>query len=295
MTTDLTKISGIGLNSAKALKEAGFDSIETIAKSTPEALGKVSGFGTKRAERVIASAKELVQIAKPAPAVKAKPAIKIKPTPVIAPVVASKRSARWSRTRTFFATAAVLLLLVAAVVYFGYRNEAGDFMPFQTAKQETTNDASNQAAMSPEQQAMNGQRVAGPEQHPMNGQHPMSGQRPMNGAGNREFVAMSPMPQQQHPSAMQRQANQPQWVTHQRAQADARRAQANAQANMHRAQAEKMREDSFKRFVASLPPAQAQQVIRQHEMAMQQMAESQKRHEAMVQQRNAYMNQRFGG
>ena len=37
MTTDLTKISGIGLNSAKALKEAGFDSIETIAKSTAAA------------------------------------------------------------------------------------------------------------------------------------------------------------------------------------------------------------------------------------------------------------------
>ena len=286
MTTDLTKISGIGLNSAKALKEAGFDSIETIAKSTPEALGKVSGFGEKRAERVIASAKELVQEAKPAPAVKAKPAIKIKPTPVAAPAVAAKRSARRSRTRTFFATAAVLLLLVAAVVYFGYRNEAGDFMPFQTAKQETTNDASNQAAMSPEQQAMNGQRAPAPGQHPMNGN------------GNREFVAMSPMPR--HPSAMQRsgmqrQANQPAWVNQQRAQADARRAQANAQAEMHRARAEKINEESFKRFVASLPPAQAQQVVRQREMAMQQMAESQKRHEAMVQQQNAYMNQRFGG
>lgn len=275
MTTDLTKISGIGLNSAKALKEAGFDSIETIAKSTPEALGKVSGFGAKRAERVIASAKDLVQKAKPAPAVKAKPAIKIKPTPV----VASKRSARRSRTRTFFATAAVLLLLVAAVVYFGYRNEVGDFMPFQTAKQETTNDASNQAAMSPEQQAMNGQRAPG--------------QGPMNGNGNREFVAMSPM--QRHPAAMQRQANQPAWVNQQRAQADARRAQANAQAEMHRARAEKINEESFKRFVASLPPAQAEQVVRQHEMAMQQMAESKKRHEAMVQQQNAYMNQRYGG
>jgi len=285
MTTDLTKISGIGLNSAKALKEAGFDSIETIAKSTPAALGKVSGFGAKRAERVIASAKELVQEAKPAPAVKAKPAIKIKPTPV----VAAKRSARRSRTRTFFATAAVLLLLVAAVVYFGYRNEVGDFMPFQTAKQETTNDASNQAAMKPEQQAMNGQRAPAP------GQHPMNGQRPMNGAGNREFVAMSPMQRPQHPSAMQRQANQPEWVTRQRAQADARRAQANAQAEMHRARAEKINEESFKRFVASLPPAQAEQVVRQHEMAMQQMAESKKRHEAMVQQQNAYMNQRFGG
>ena len=277
MTTDLTKISGIGLNSAKALKEAGFDSIETIAKSTPEALGKVSGFGVKRAERVIASAKELVQEAKPAPAVKAKPAIKIKPTPV----VASKRSARWNRTRTFFATAAVLLLLVAAVVYFGYRNEAGEFMPFQTAKQETTNGADSQGAMSPEQQAMNGQSAPAP------------GQGPMNGNGNREFVAMSPMPR--HPSAMQRQANQPAWVNQQRAQADARRAEANAQAEMHRARSDKMREDSFKRFVASLPPAQAQQVVRQHDMAMQQMAESQKRHEAMVQQHNAYMNQRFGG
>lgn len=286
MTTDLTKISGIGRNSAKALIEAGFDSIETIAKSTPEALGKVNGFGPKRAERIIASAKELVQDAEP--------------TPVVEPVVAAAKTSHFAsrgRSRTFFASAAVLLLLLAAVVYFGYQNGFGDFAPFQTAKEDTTNDANGQAAMRPGQKAMNGsakagdarmagQRTAAPGQNPMAGQPPMPGQRPMNGAGNREFVPMSAMPQ--NASAMQRQANQPDWVVRQRAQAD-------AQAEMHRAHAEKFREESWNRFVASLPPAQAEQATRHHEIAMRRMEESKKRHEAMVQQHNAYMNQRFGG
>lgn len=280
MTIDLTKIDGIGLNSAKALIEAGFDTVGTIAKSTPEALGKVNGFGPKRAARVIASAKELIK--------------DVKPAPVVAPVVAAAQTSRFAvrgRSRTFFATAAVLLLLVSAIVYFGYQNGLGDYAPFQTAKQDTTSDTDGQLAMQPEPNTMDGTMQA--RNMPMNGRNPaMHGQRPMNGPGNREFVPMSTMP---------RQANQPEWVARQRAQANQppwvarQRAQADAQAQMHRAQAEKFREDSWNRFVASLPPAQAEQVTRQRDMAMQQMADSQKRHEAMVQQHNTYMNQRFGG
>jgi hypothetical protein len=271
MTTDLTKISGIGANSAKALTEAGFDTIEAIAKTTPAALGKVSGFGPKRAERVIASAKELTQDAKPAAA---------KPTPVVAPAVAAKqttRVARFGRTRTFFASAAVLLLLVAAVLYFGYQNGIGGFSPVQTAQQDTSSAPDSQGAMMPGQRPMH---LAGMPGNPaMAGQRTaMQGQQPMGNAGMTESGAMP---------AMQRHPNEPEWVAR-------RRAQSEAQAQMHRARSEKIREESWNRYVASLPPAQAAQVTRQHEMAMRQMEESQRRQAAMIQQHNAYINQRYG-
>jgi hypothetical protein len=270
MTTDLTKISGIGANSATALAEAGFDTIEAIAKASPEALEKANGFGLKRAERIIASAKELTQDAKPAP--------------VVAPAVAAKqagRSAGRGRTRTFFASAAVLLFLVAAIVYFGYQNGIGGFVPVQTAQQDTSNAPANQGAMMPGQHPMRPMRGAGMPGNPaMGGQRTaMQGQQPMGEADKTEFGAMP---------AMQRHPNEPEWVTRQRAE-------SNARAEMHRARAEKIRADSWNRYVASLPPAQAAQVTRQHEMAMRQMEESQRRQAAMIQQHNAYINQRYGG
>jgi len=268
MTTDLTKISGIGANSAEALAEAGFDTIEAIAKASPEALGKANGFGLKRAERIIGAAKQLILDAKPAPA---------KVTPVIAPAAKAKpavRPIRRSRTRTFFASAAVLLLLVAAVVYFGYQNGIGGFAPVQTAQQDTSNAPANQGAMMP----MNGNPAMAQQRAPMQGQQPMNAPG-QNSAGQVGPAAMANM--QRHP-------NEPEWVTRQRAQ-------SIAQADMHRARAEKIREDSWNRYVASLPPAQAAQVTRQHEMAMKQMEASQRRQAAMIQQHNAYVNQRFGG
>jgi len=270
MTTDLTKINGIGTNSAKALREAGFESIEAIAKASPEALDKISGFGPKRAERVIASAKQLVQDAKPIPVV----APAVAATRTSRPAAHTSRPAKRGRSRTFFATAAVLLLLVAAFLYFGYQNGAVDFAPFQTAKQDSTDVAPQQGAMRPGQNAMN---VPGnPGNTAMAGHRTtLPGQQTANGARNADFAPMSAMP---------RQANEPQWVARQRAQAD-----------MHRAQAEKMRVESWNRFVASLPPAQAEQVVRQHKMAMAQIEESQRRQAAMIEQHNAYINQRFGG
>ena len=283
MTTDLTKISGIGSNSAKALVEAGFDSIETIAKTTPEALGKVSGFGPKRAARVIAMAKDLVQDAKPAPVVAptvATKAAKVKTSPKAAPiktpaaVTVKTPAARRGRARTVFASAAVLLLLVAAVLYFGYGKGISDFTPFQTAQQDTAKTPAKKAG----QQANRGPGNAGNVAMVAPGQT-APGQQPMNRAFN---------PGAPNMSAMQRHPNEPQWVSRQRAE-------AQAQAQMHRARAEKQNEASWNRFIASLPPAQAQQAIWQRDMAMKQMEESQKRQAAMIQQHNAYMNQRFGG
>jgi len=263
MTTDLTKISGIGANSAEALAEAGFDTIEAIAKASPEVLEKVNGFGLKRAERIIGAAKQLILDAMPAPA---------KVTPVVAPAAKAKpavRPVRRGRTRTFFASAAVLLLLVAAVVYFGYQNGIGGFVPVQTAQQDTSSAPVDQGAMMPmtANPAMAQQRA------------PMQGQQPMNHAEQTAPGAMS---------NMRRNPNEPEWVARQRAQ-------SIAQAEMHRARAEKIREDSWNRYVASLPPAQAAQVTRQHDMAMKQMEASQRRQAAMIQQHNAYVNQRFGG
>ena len=60
MSNTLTNIPGIGKAAAVKLNEAGFSSIEDIAKTSAAKLGKVPGFGAARAERVIASAKSIV-------------------------------------------------------------------------------------------------------------------------------------------------------------------------------------------------------------------------------------------
>ena len=62
MANELTDISGIGTAAAARLSEAGFTTIEDVAKATPDALGKVQGFGPARAMRVIATAKDLVDV-----------------------------------------------------------------------------------------------------------------------------------------------------------------------------------------------------------------------------------------
>lgn len=288
MTVDLTKITGIGSNSAKALAEAGFETFESVAKSSPEVLGKVSGFGPKRAAKIIASAKELVADAKPAPvavvapvvvttAKPSKPAVTtakpvvttVKPGKPAATAAKSSKPVARKRGRTFFAAAAAVLLMLAAVVFFAYQNNYWGMTASQTAHQDSAKAAPGQKASNHGQKAMNNPAIAAqgttaPEQRPMNG------------------------PGQQQWNAMPRQGNVPEWVSRQRAEATAR-------SEMHRAQAERIQEESWRRYIASLPPAQAAQVIRQHEMAMQHMQESQRRQAAMIQQHNAYMNQRYGG
>lgn len=62
MAHELTQISGIGDAAASRLSEAGFATIEDIARATPESLGAVHGFGPARAATIIAAARSLVDV-----------------------------------------------------------------------------------------------------------------------------------------------------------------------------------------------------------------------------------------
>jgi hypothetical protein len=59
MTTPIVKIKGIGLHSAEILTENGFKSVEDLAETTEETLGKLHGFGPARAKKVIKAARAL--------------------------------------------------------------------------------------------------------------------------------------------------------------------------------------------------------------------------------------------
>lgn len=77
MTTNtLTDISGIGAAAAARLVEAGFTTVEDVAKASADVLGAVKGMGAARAARVIASAQSLLDGAQAADAVADAPAKK---------------------------------------------------------------------------------------------------------------------------------------------------------------------------------------------------------------------------
>lgn len=58
---NLTLISGVGKSIAKDLMEAGFRRIQDVAKVSEEELLKVKGIGKKKAEKILASAKEVLK------------------------------------------------------------------------------------------------------------------------------------------------------------------------------------------------------------------------------------------
>ena len=57
----ISKIKGIGKKVEKVLAGAGFNTIEKIASSKVNELTKLEGIGKKGAERIITSAKELLE------------------------------------------------------------------------------------------------------------------------------------------------------------------------------------------------------------------------------------------
>jgi len=67
LTTDITKISGIGPSTAEVLKQHGFSSAEDIAGAPVERVAEVPGFGPARAGRVQAAARALLEGAATAP------------------------------------------------------------------------------------------------------------------------------------------------------------------------------------------------------------------------------------
>jgi len=276
MTTELTKIKGIGEDSADDLRKAGFDSIEAIAKSTPEELSKIKGFGAARANRVIKAAKELTKDVKPAvttPAPKATKSSKKADSIVYITAKDSKSDKRrWSGA--FISVAAVIVLFLVAAIFFFRLDGVGTLGSFVSNKQEVaqTTPAQGAANMQAQQRAahMQAQQQAWNAHAARNAnaaQNANTDQAAMNGMDNFGRDNMAPGSRQQA---------EPEWVASRRAEAD------------------KMREESWNRYLASMPPAQAEQVARQHAISMQRMEEAKKRHMAMVEQRNAYMNQRYG-
>lgn len=57
----VTNIRGIGAHAAALLSEHGFNSVEDIAKATPEAVMAVRGFGSVRAKQLVAAAAALLK------------------------------------------------------------------------------------------------------------------------------------------------------------------------------------------------------------------------------------------
>jgi transcription termination factor NusA len=55
----LEELSGVGEKTVASLKEAGFNSVEDIAKAIAEELTQVKGIGEKKAEKLIEEAKKL--------------------------------------------------------------------------------------------------------------------------------------------------------------------------------------------------------------------------------------------
>lgn len=60
MATPITKVSGIGAQTAEILVENGFDSAEVLAAAQEEDLLKISGFGPSKAKKFIEAAQALV-------------------------------------------------------------------------------------------------------------------------------------------------------------------------------------------------------------------------------------------
>ncbi|MCP4411468.1 MAG: helix-hairpin-helix domain-containing protein [Gammaproteobacteria bacterium] len=280
MTTELTKISGIGTNTAKELSEAGFDSIESIAEATPESLSKVKGFGADRGTRVISAAKELtkksisqketteetkevqettggktetVVAAVAAPvvvsAIKAEDKVENK-------VATEKKSTKYWNSTVLHPTAAVVLLAFA-VIYFGKIDIADNFNSMINNVQTFVSGSSEQQ---PESEQETTEIVADQNTDSL-----------IDEVNTAQSIAPQPVNQQQITQVpawvKEQRKNEPQWVKEQRSQADEFRAIQQARSDefraAHKAKAEKQMEESWKRYLASLPPAEAKRVAKQ--------------------------------
>jgi predicted RecB family nuclease len=59
---EMTQIAGIGPAAAELLRQAGFDSVESLAETNVLALSEVKGFGPIRAQTIISAAKDLIEV-----------------------------------------------------------------------------------------------------------------------------------------------------------------------------------------------------------------------------------------
>ena len=274
MSTEITKIRGVGANSATNLNEAGFTTIESVATATPESLSVVKGFSISRATRVIAAAKEIVEYTA---FIEVKTEVEtevetstdehelnnetstteestVKVEPVVAEVIVSKYAAIRSR-RVYLPVAAVIVFVGIVAFYF---TNPGAFDSLNTLN-------------STEQVAET------------------------TGSQEQQRVTTSQMPQQQQI---------PQHIHKQRAeayQAESRQRFMNGQppvepkwVTRQRIEAEEYRIESIKRIVSGQAPVEPVWVTRQRAQAEQFRVQAEQRHIEMVKRHQAYINQRFG-
>ncbi len=282
MTSDLTKIKGVGANSAKLLSEAGFASVESIANATVKELGKVKGFGPATANRVIAAAKEMN--APVEPEIKAEPAPEVKVEPVVVTATVAAAAAETSRfavlgsAQVLFSMAAILVIAIIIAAYAGLLDKYSDYFPFEITSQESQN-STNAVVTTADQQSND------------------TGMGPAHSNAEMQHAAM-----QEQFAAGQRLPAEPEWVTRQRTeaeqyQAEMQRRMANGEPPVEpvwitrqRAEAEEYRNEMQRRQAAGLPPIEPVWITRQRDQANQHRAEMQKRqmqhHQAMMSQRS---------
>jgi N utilization substance protein A len=58
--SDLTQLSGVGKQTAQILVNAGYETVRSVSEAEPEKLSQLEGIGSKLADKIIQSAKELV-------------------------------------------------------------------------------------------------------------------------------------------------------------------------------------------------------------------------------------------
>jgi len=304
MTNELTKISGIGANAAKLLEEAGFATIEAIATSTPEAISKVKGFGDARAERVIASAKELTNPVETVETVETVEPVAVSATPEVTttfskiiedeiedevkvdPVVASTQNSKFAALRSssaFIPTVAILILVGMIAVYSGVfgKFEGLSIPSMTTANQIDTTEGQAVAVVETGETGEVEEEIAPVVTENMNAQTtaPNTNSAP-------DSVQRTDM---QKRFAQGLPPVEPEWLTRQRAEAQQQHAQmqkrfADNQSQAmpesivrQRAEAEEYRIEMQKRFEAGLPPVEPKWVTRQRVEAEEYRIEMQKR------------------
>lgn len=128
MSSNLTKIQGIGPSAAAQLAEAGFETIESIASATPSELGKVSGFGLARSQRTIAAAQKITETVSPdtnvvSPDTTTKTETKTETAVMneaaVSPVVAASGNSRFRAMREPTVLIPVVAFVVLSVMAFG--------------------------------------------------------------------------------------------------------------------------------------------------------------------------------
>jgi len=269
MEADLTEIKGIGKTAAASLSEAGFTTIEKVANATQEALGKVNGFGEARAARVIAAARELAPgVTSEKENVEVKDKAQAKPEVDLDRLAYSKRTDAAKTKRSFFASPMVLILfpisiflLLLSVIYNtpGLRNYFSEPVKTSATTGSTEQESTREVASSESEDSV-----------------------PEEGLTEASNTAVTDT--DESPESTGNQQEIPQWFVDQY-RAGIRPPVEPLWVTKQRAAAKRYHAEMQQRFAKGLPPIEPPWVIKQR-------VEAQKRYEAAIKRRNAYLASR---